>query len=656
LSAAADVAVIYAPLDGTLTWRPATPEAPGDRLVLSPDRAVIGRPPGPRFRNGAGLGALGLLEGPPAQIEFENVAATPVADSIAVILASAYAAAKADPKHPKRWHPAMSARVVAGKTRPSLKRHLDGQTAPADEIARLATAFVSEAAPPLASIPVRAGEAIGRVAPYLASDPLPASPPFPLGAASDPQRARRLTLVVSGRAGEAIDPRYYLHAFLAQALVAADKRVLDVRTRVLNASGALSHPLVTAAPELGGTARPPARAAVNGSTPIPIGALNEFHGFPLETPASLLAWRYTDSSSFEAKKRSVTGGAVVIPPLTPGSDDTTRVQTMWTRHGTQIAAICNRLQLPCELVVSLIGVESTPQLVERVIRFEPMRPAERTTLRKTDKPLADAYDRAVGLHATVTDATHLIDDAWLIDVTLDSARTWPEVNTLRKRGVALAWGDARPRVLENSVGRGATGYTLIVEGATDPAPAEVFVLEGFSLPPVGSSNPGVPDPWDGTAAVRSGASTLSWDQAVAVAEAGVRMSPGIIQTLIGTAMEIVPWIDAVDPGIWTALGIPHPPAKAGGYLNDWLLHAPHSILVGAAYMRHAYNERGTRLDLPLVGGAYNAGRPKLAAGSRWGLHYHGDYVERAGPHFNAFRDLFDGATPPSPTPPVRLMR
>jgi hypothetical protein len=139
----------------------------------------------------------------------------------------------------------------------------------------------------------------------------------------------------------------------------------------------------------------------------------------------------------------------------------------------------------------------------------------------------------------------------------------------------------------------------------------------------------------------------------------------VIQTLISTARERVAWIQAVAPTIFAALNISAPPATAGGYLRDaanparrgWLLYPEASLLCGAAYIRSGYNDfaQRTAFDLPLVGGAYNAGSPKSVKKSRWGLKYHGEYVERAGPFFNVAADLFnDGTLAPAAT--VRFMR
>jgi len=130
----------------------------------------------------------------------------------------------------------------------------------------------------------------------------------------------------------------------------------------------------------------------------------------------------------------------------------------------------------------------------------------------------------------------------------------------------------------------------------------------------------VPDPWVGAAFVKAG-STLTWDQLVSVVNAtnGERISPGILQTLISTARSMLPWLNALQPNIFTALGNATTPATAGGFLNDWLINAGRSILVGAAYIRQGYNLNGTRFDLPLVGSAYNHGHPESDAASPWGL-------------------------------------
>jgi hypothetical protein len=180
-----------------------------------------------------------------------------------------------------------------------------------------------------------------------------------------------------------------------------------------------------------------------------------------------------------------------------------------------------------------------------------------------------------------------------------------------------------------------------------PDTGDVWVMEGFST--------SVPNPWNGGAVVRAGRA-LTWDQLVTVVDAtnGSRISPGLLQTLISTARGVLPFLNNVAPTIFATLGIPAAPATAGQFLNDWLLEGSHSLLLGIAYMRKAYNVKGTAFDLPLVGAAYNAGSLRRRDHSLWGLQYFGDYVEHAAPHYNAAVALFNGAPVPAPT--VRFMR
>jgi hypothetical protein len=181
-------------------------------------------------------------------------------------------------------------------------------------------------------------------------------------------------------------------------------------------------------------------------------------------------------------------------------------------------------------------------------------------------------------------------------------------------------------------------------------------LEGCEASVPKTSN----DKWPGESIVRTGAGrTLNWNQLLAIVDAthGRRISPGIIQTLISTAKyDIIPWINANAPGIYDALGIPAPPPNAADFLNDWLLHGAHSILAGAAYIRMHYNNQATRFDIPLAGAAYNHGKLQKVPQSLWGLRYHDEYVERAGPHFNAAINKFNANPGPDPVPSVRFMR
>ena len=220
----------------------------------------------------------------------------------------------------------------------------------------------------------------------------------------------------------------------------------------------------------------------------------------------------------------------------------------------------------------------------------------------------------------------------------------------------MLWGAERLRVTANSGSGSLTrDYTITIRMPSS-AQTEAWVLDGW-VP----AAPGIPGPqWPGAQRVHpAGQSALTWDDLVLVVQAtgGTRISPGLLQSLISTAIDAIPWINAVAPNIYTTIGTVPPPLlqngspDAGGYLNDWLIQCINSILVGAAYIRIGYNQAATKFDLPLVGSSYNGsyrnGKPYSVANSLWGLLYFDKYVERAGPHNNALVEYFNSAQPHS---------
>jgi len=132
------------------------------------------------------------------------------------------------------------------------------------------------------------------------------------------------------------------------------------------------------------------------------------------------------------------------------------------------------------------------------------------------------------------------------------------------------------------------------------------------------------------------------------------ISPGILQTLISTARSMLPWLNALPAKHLHGTRHATTTSYRRRFLNDWLINAGRSILVGAAYIRQGYNLNGTRFDLPLVGSAYNHGHPESDAASPWGLNYYGNYVESAAPVSNAAATFFN--TNPPVAPAVRFMR
>ncbi len=725
---------------------------PAQRLALQTDQT-------------GGVTRVKMIEALPNFAYYENVDQAAVQTALETLLNDAYTHATT---HAVRtWHRSM--RMVVGPGTRTLKVHLDRHALAATEVTRLVTDFLAGAPAALLrnGLDVSAGDAIGRAAPFLASDPLPASPPFDLKTAADADRARRLTFHVRDRGGQTVDPAFYLHRFMRQML--QTPRALTSLTNVVSA-GVLVHPLVTLFPALAAAALPRARAQIAGQSRIPLGRLADFHGHPDPAPVSQREWHYTDDSVFEARPR----GATALVNLSPSAAQQASVNTFWATEGAAVAPVCDVLQVPCELMFFFAGAESV-NFDPRFTRLEPLREVNRTALRAAGAAAAAlelAYDHATGADGTVTGVNLLANDTSRISVTLNNARTFrpgfltrisssvlvDDVDRLRitahtsstaattnyditvndtvlrggfagggiqAPGLTLFYspaaraagaathaavahavtrpgtgrrlrvaatantldGDTTVTVFRNgaattstvTLGAGsrsgsntadtfavATGDTISVRvetaGTTGDirnltcsvqlAPANnaaVFVLDGTSR--------SVPNPWNGGAAVRAATSTLTWDQLVTVVDAtgGARISPGLTQNLISSAMDSVRRLGLADHV--AAAGLPALPANAGGYLNDWLLHAAHSIFLSGAEIRGSYKSTApTFFDLPLVACAYNTGRVRQRGARPWGLEVDDAYVPRGAPFFNAAATLFNGTPAPAVVASVRFMR
>jgi hypothetical protein len=774
------VADIFAWFDGTLEFEAGTLAEPGDRLVLTTDPLVL-------FNSDRGvrtLASLHTLEAKPRRAIYENVDLAAVKLSLQSVLLHAYIDAGANPHSPDNWHPSMRMQVLGAGVQ--FKEYLDLSPPAIATIDVLLNDFLS-AAPTLMNLTmvrVRAGDQLGRAAGYPAGDQLPQNAPFPLGAAGDPNRARRLTFVTEDQGKQTLNPAYYFNIFMRQMLAPSANRIVQSLTNIVDA-GALRHPLVSLLPAINNAAAPVARERVGGQYKFPIGHLNALHGFPLDGPQSLLEWCYDDAGVFEAQAR-VAGSAV--PPLAApaGGAAANKATSFWNAYGVQVNGICERLQVPVELVMGLIGAEAPPNLDQRVVRLEPLRYGRPGLPLEREKIAADPavtavdelnYDHTVGLALNITAVARLGNGTTRLTVTLGENRLYKENLLGRGKGrrywyVLVEDADRLAIVANNSESDIATtNYTITVEdakflggmaaagtqaggitnfyhvhqrgagagaiadaqtrllragtlrrlrvqaaantlggvititvmrngeetdllavladGATQSndnvtevatllndeisirvlSPAGAGSLRGLQVdlyhsPTLGAgyllegyTPPGVPNPWNDGNEVRVGRG-LRWDRLVAIITAtnGERISPGLLQTLISTARETLPFLNAVDPTFFASLGIPNPPGTAGDFLNDWLLTGAHSVALGVAVLRKQASSRfPTFFDLPLVGAAYNTGQLDQINNNRWGLRYFGDYVETGGPVFNGGVNLFDGAAPPPVVPITRFM-
>lgn len=718
-----------------------------------------------------GVTRVKMIEALPHFAYYENVDQAAVQTALETLLNNAYAHALTTNVR-RNWHRSM--RMVVGPGQRILKVHLDRNLPAATEVTRIVTDFLTGA--PVTQLQngldVSAGDAIGRAAPFLASDTLPTAAPFDLKTAADADRARRLTFHLQDRGEQTVDPVFYLHRFMRQMLLAAAARRVTSLTHVVTGT-ALTHPLVTLFPALAGATIPRARVQIAGQSRIPLGRLANFHGHPHTAPVSQREWHYTDDSVFEARPR----GGTALVNLSPSAAQQTAVDTFWAAEGATVAPACDALQVPCELMMFFAGAESV-NFDPRFTRLEPLRESNRTRLRAAGvtAALELAYDHATGVGGTVTAVTLNANNTSRISVTLNNTRTFrpgfltrisssvlvenvdrlgitghtssaaPATNyditvndlllaggfanggvqapavtqfyspSTRAAGAATHAAAARAATRAGTVRRlrvtaaantldGNTTVTVFLNGAATAltltlgagnrngsnnadtvavasgdtisirvetagttgdirnltcslqfAPANnaaVFVLDGTSR--------SVPNPWNGGAAVRAATSTLTWDQLVTIIDAtgGARVSPGLTQNLISSAMEAVTRLGLSDH--LAAAGLPALPATAGGYLNDWLLHAAHSIFLLGGEIRESYKSDITFLDLPLVACAYNTGGYRRRAGTPWGLQgprgrFDDAYVPRGAPFFNAAATMFNGTPAPATAPSVRFMR
>ncbi len=773
LSSAGVVADIYAWLDSTVTWVAATIADPGDRLILTA-MPHVHQAPG----STTSLASVPALERKPKRATYENVNRAEVQTALEAVLNGAHAAAAGAPA---TWHPSMRMMVPAVGGPIRLKDYLDAQPAVAAAVTQLVTDFVNAGAI-LREIPVQAGQRLGRAAPYLAGDPLPAVSPFALGAAGDANRARRLTFITEGMNDDVLDPIYYLHVLMRRMLLPPAQRIVITLTNTV-VGGNLVHPLVDLFGVLGVAAVLKARTQVNGAYRFPIGDLANWHHSPRPpaAPVSNAEWRYTVDGRFEARTQAT--GVAIAFPVTDAHRN--KVNAYWNDAALSAATnqICTELQIPVELVVALACNESLPGLNPRSIRMEPLldtrRKPNRTMLRRSAAAAHELeYDKLVGMEVVVTAAAYNPNETTQLDVTFaaprrlragwlissprnqlligDSDRLVVTGHTTSAVDIAnyqitvrdtrfdggsqvadtqapgqtrfysmtrRAVGDAAAGPVETAAVRagrlrrlrvtfrqntlaGATTITVMRNGENTgitvtiaagarvgsddlhtedivagdrialrvdtaagggqisniacriqfapPDSGTVYTLEGYTPPGA------VPNPWNGGALVRPGASTLTWNQLADVVDAlgGDRVSPGLLQTLISTAIGAVRYLNRIDPGIFARLGFPNPPPPAAPrqYLNDWLLTSAHSVLLGAAYLRQAYLTHDTRFDLPFSGAVYNGGNTNTVNNTRWGFQNAGwEYPDHCAPYFNVAADLFNGLPAPATAPAVRFM-
>jgi hypothetical protein len=393
LSPEAEVADVYAWLDGGITWKAADGTGP-HQLVLDMDV-----PTGNRL-----AGIWQPMRQPLAV--YENLDQNGVREALKALLLAQYQTPAEDPQHPTMT--AVVARKEGKKTvKQPVRKVLDSlviktPASPAppppdpmekvkEQIATWVDEFLSGKSGRLFQrFPVWAGDRIGTAAPYLVGDTVPDEKTLPwIGKPTDAARARRLTFRTIGTPYEiALDPGHWLHTFLHQQLVAEDTRIVFAVTHVVT-EGKLAHPLLTVAPELAGASRPGPLASVAGSVRIPVGPLATLHTYG----SGKKKWRYLENGAFDFD-----------PPATPlGSGDVAdlkaRALALWGTHGDLVNRACQTLVVPCEVLVGTVGAE-VGNLNPRQLILEPLDREARNAV--ASDALERAYDRVTGVHGLIS--------------------------------------------------------------------------------------------------------------------------------------------------------------------------------------------------------------------------------------------------------------
>jgi hypothetical protein len=335
--------------------------------------------------------------------------------------------------------------------------------------------------------------------------------------------------------------------------------------------------------------------------------------------------------------------------FSPTLADSNRVTTYWNRYSSIFAVVADAFEIPCELLVSIACKETA-------------------------------------------------GGAWYDPANIANSR---EMDVIRLEPLNANPIAITPVLVQQ--GR-LTNYLILAGG-----------LPGVvGAPHANGANAQIPVPWNGLTLVEAG-SALTWGdlrQLINDFPPNVRVSPGIMQTLVGTALGDLTWLRQIyGVGSVHALDILHngvrleaddPPATRGDIFSDWfgvsvdaagtntnvaanvnailtrMKRAQHGIIAGAAHVKRVYNSvagAGANrynlicdFDFPTVASGYNDGAaavPAAAAGDadtvKWlrlfALRYYGGDYPRHGTRFlNATVTMFNALAVGQRQPTVRLWR
>lgn len=258
-----------------------------------------------------------------------------------------------------------------------------------------------------------------------------------------------------------LSPKYYYWRLLKNAYhPQQNRRMVSLITDTTLNNGIFDHPfLIALSIDLEETEN--ARVAISLTLPgqqdetdnvflFPIGNLYEWEGTNLNNDPSDLQWRLTNDKNlnFEIRRRpGVTSPNVRLCGETTGNFNVcvdienptipqqernaiiNRIETIWNNFGNDIIDICEKLQVPPEIVISVMGHETKG--VERAIRYEPLTQDQITELNNNP----NISNSVVSAYVDLTTSNYTIPP-----VPINSLE-WN--NAIRPQASTLTWNQAK---------------------------------------------------------------------------------------------------------------------------------------------------------------------------------------------------------------------
>lgn len=330
----------------------------------------------------------GLLEPAPKKVIYKNVNEDSVRDQVENLINSEYQNALNN-TNSDNWHPIM--RIEYDDQR--IKDYLDDNSS---DLTLAITSIIDEFIDGEISLFFNCGDSLGDADLY-------SNIVNQISNGITFQNPRLIVLEMYEYSDNNMSAKYYYWRLLKNAYNSQQsRRMVSLVTETSLNSGEFDHPfLIALSIDLEETINP--RVTISLTLPgqqnetddvilFPIGNLREWEGTNLNNnDPSDLQWRLTNDNNidFEIRRRpnvsspnirlcgETTGNfnacIDIESPTIPQTTRTTitnRVETIWTNFEDDIIDICEKLQIPSEVIVSIIGHESNGG--QRAIRFEPL--------------------------------------------------------------------------------------------------------------------------------------------------------------------------------------------------------------------------------------------------------------------------------------------